>query len=197
MHGGKRAAAVVAGLVVGLAACGASGATSAAPIVDASALATLRVTSTAFRDGADIPARFTCDSPEAGAAVVSPALAWIGAPATARVMAVVVVDPDANGFVHWLAANVPPGSGGSGFLAEGASGTEAAGVEGRNSAGKDGWTPPCPPPGDGKHRYQVTVYGLSEPLPVEAGFSLSDLRAAMDGSVVAQGEITGLYARAA
>jgi phosphatidylethanolamine-binding protein (PEBP) family uncharacterized protein len=32
---------------------------------------------------------------------------------------------------------------------------------------------------------------------VEAGFSLSDLRAAMDGSVVAQGEITGLYARAA
>ncbi len=125
----------------------------------------------------------------------SPALAWIGAPATARVMAIVVVDPDANGFVHWLAANVPPGSGGSGFLAEGASGSEAAGVEGRNSAGQNGWTPPCPPPGEGKHRYEVTVYGLTEQLPVEAGFSLSDLRAALDGRVVATGTLTGRYAR--
>lgn len=198
MQGGRKAkaVAVMALLAAALAGCGSTGASGAPPSVDASAAATLRVTSTAFRDGADIPAQFTCDSPSAGAAVVSPALAWIGAPATARAMAVVVVDPDANGFVHWLAANVSPGSGGSGFLAEGASGTEAAGVEGRNSAGKDGWTPPCPPKGDGKHRYQVTVYGLSEPLPVEAGFSLSDLRAVMDGRVVAQGMITGLYARA-
>ncbi len=186
-------------LGMGLAACDGIGgdAQGTVPSVDASAVATLRVTSTAFRDGATIPAQFTCDRKSAGAAVVSPALAWIGAPATAEVMAVVVTDPDASNFVHWLAANVPPGSGGSGFLAQGASGSEAAGVEGRNSAGKDGWTPPCPPKGDGKHRYQVTVYGLSAPLSVAAGFSLSDLQAAMDGKIVATGTITGLYARAA
>ena len=186
-------------LLLVLAGCGGSGGTgesAAAASVDASSVATLRVTSTAFRDGATIPVQFTCDSPTAGAAVVSPALAWIGAPATARAMAVVVVDPDAGGFVHWLAANVPPGSGGSGFLAQGASGTDAAGVEGRNSAGKDGWTPPCPPKGAARHHYEITVYGLSATLPVEAGFSLPDLQAAMDGKVVATGTITGLYARA-
>jgi len=188
-------AAAVALLLV-VAGCGRSGETGGAPSVDPSAVATLRVTSTAFRDGATIPVQFTCDSPTAGAAVVSPALAWIGAPATAQVMAVVVVDPDAGGFVHWLTANVPAGSGGSGFLAQGASGTDAAGVEGGNSAGKDGWTPPCPPKGAARHHYEITVYGLSATLPVEAGFSLSELRAAMDGRVVATGMITGLYARA-
>lgn len=174
-------------LALVLAGCGSS----------AESVATLHVTSTTFADGADIPVQFTCDSPEAGAALISPALAWSGAPATAKVMAVVVLDPDAGNFVHWLAANVPAGSGGSGSLAQRASGTDAAGVEGRNSAGKDGWTPPCPPPRDVKHHYVMTVYALSAPLSVEAGFSLSDLRAAMDGKVVAQGMITGLYARAA
>ncbi len=179
-----------------LAGCGlGSSERGTAPSVDASAVATLRVSSTAFRDGANIPATFTCDAKDAGAAVLSPALAWIGAPATAHAMAVVVIDPDASNFVHWLAANVPPGNGGSGFLAQGSSGSEASGVEGRNSAGKSGWTPPCPPSGDRKHRYVVTVYGLSEPLSVEAGFSLSDLRAAMDGKVVATGTMTGFYAR--
>jgi len=193
---GVAGVAVAVVVAVMLAGCGLGTERGTAPSVDASAVATLHVTSTAFRDGATIPAEFTCDAKGAGAAVLSPALAWIGAPANAQAMAVVVIDPDASNFVHWLAANVPAGSGGSGFLAQGASGTEAAGVEGRNSAGKNGWTPPCPPSGDGKHRYEVTVYGLSAPLSVEAGFSLSDLRAAMDGTVVATGTITGLYARA-
>ena len=194
---GAGAVVVTATTLIALAGCGlGSTERGAAPSVNASVVATLRVTSTAFRDGATIPASFTCDAKGGADTAPSPALAWIGAPATAQAMAIVVVDPDANNFVHWLAANVSPGSGGSGFLAQGASGTEAAGVEGRTSAGTNGWTPPCPPKGDGKHRYEVTVYGLSGPLSVEAGFSLSDLRAAMDGKVVATGTIIGLYARA-
>src|SRR5438034_6033714 len=83
----------------------------------------LTVTSSAFTEGGEIPARYTCDAED-----VFPPLAWSGAPDTTAAMAVAVTDPDAGGFVHWLAVNLEPVGG----LPERSSGRPAAGSEGRN-----------------------------------------------------------------
>ena len=73
----------------------------------------------------------------------------------------IVDDPDARGFVHWVVFNMSPTK--TGGLAEAISGRPDAPPEGRNSFGKIGWGGPCPP--SGTHRYVFTLLalqGLSE-----------------------------------
>src|SRR5256886_17228981 len=62
--------------------------------------------SAAFREGAAIPAKYTCDGVD-----VSPALTWSGAPAGARGFALIVDDPDgpAGSWVHRGLYNLPAG----------------------------------------------------------------------------------------
>ena len=64
----------------------------------------MRLTSTAFTHGEEIPVRYTCQGEE-----VSPPLAWSDVPAQARSLVLVVDDPDApdpaapqRTFAHWL-----------------------------------------------------------------------------------------------
>jgi hypothetical protein len=58
---------------------------------------TFSLLSTAFDDGGPIPSRFTCDGANA-----SPDLTWSGAPDGTRALVLIVTDPDAGAFVHWL-----------------------------------------------------------------------------------------------
>jgi len=104
-------------------------------------------------------------------------------------MAIRVTDPDAGNFVHWAAANVAGNS-----LTEGASGSATPGVEGSNDFGRTGWGGPCPP--SGEHRYVFTVYALPELLDLGPGFGATQLRSAMHGKVLAQGQLMGRYRRA-
>lgn len=140
---------------------------------------TLTVTSSAIAEGGTIPSRFTCDGDD-----VSPPLAWSGAPGGTAAYAIVVADPDARGWIHWIATDLVAPE-----LAEGM----PAGVEGRNDFGRVGWGGPCPP--SGTHRYDVTVYALSQPLGLERGFGADALRAAMDGRVLASGRLSATYTR--
>jgi Raf kinase inhibitor-like YbhB/YbcL family protein len=144
----------------------------------------MTVRSSAFGEGGQIPARYTCDGED-----VSPPLAWSGASADAAAFAVIVLDPDAGDYVHWLAADIVSSSG----LGEGASGRNGDGVEGRNGFGGIWYGGPCPP--SGTHRYSFAVYALSEKLGLNEGFSRSDLERAMDGKVVASGTLTATYQR--
>ncbi len=144
----------------------------------------LTVTSSAFTDGGAIPSRYTCDGED-----VSPPLAWSGAPDGTAALALIVDDPDARGWIHWLAADLPAGRT---TLEEGASGT-AAGTEGRTDFGATGYGGPCPP--SGSHRYSFEVFALSEPLSLPAGFSADELRAAMSGKLLASGRLTATYRR--
>src|SRR5665811_2240569 len=50
----------------------------------------MQITSTAFASHGSIPAKHTCEGPD-----VSPALAWVGAPAGTKSFALIVDDPDA------------------------------------------------------------------------------------------------------
>ena len=142
----------------------------------------LTVTSSAFGEGEAIPAKHGCD-----AADVSPALAWSGAPDERTAFAIIVDDPDARGFVHWLAADIPAGTT---SLEEGST----VGVQGTNDFGRPGYGGPCPP--SGSHRYVFTVHALSETLNLSAGFSADELRAAMEGRILASGQLSGTFERA-
>jgi len=142
---------------------------------------TISVTSPAFDEGGAIPTRYSCDGED-----VSPPLAWRGAPDGTVAFALILDDPDAGGFVHWTVADIAASDGSA---EEG----ESPGIDGRNGFGRAGYGGPCPP--SGTHRYVVTLYALSEPLSVEPGFSAADLRSAMEGRVLATGQLTGTYRR--
>jgi Raf kinase inhibitor-like YbhB/YbcL family protein len=152
------------------------------------AAARLVVTSPAFANGADIPAEHTCEGGD-----VSPPLAWSGAPAGTKAFAVIVDDPDAPdpaapqppAFVHWVVAKIPASA------TSLAAGAVPPGVAlGQTDFDKAAWGGPCPP--KGKHRYYFRVYALDADVG-DAGISKSDLLNAMQGHILAQGELVGMY----
>ncbi len=145
------------------------------------------LSSTAFADGGSIPARFTCDG-----AGHSPPLAWHGTPEGTRAFALLVTDPDARGFVHWVATDIPASSAG---LAEGASGSGSAGREGRNDFGRTGWGGPCPP--SGVHRYVFELFALASPLSLPGVPSAAAVRTALRDRLLGQARLTGTYRRGA
>lgn len=146
---------------------------------------TFALTSSAFAAGAAIPRVYSCDGRG-----ISPPLSWSGVPDGTAELALLVDDPDARGFVHWVAAGIPPSSAG---LPEGASGSNAVPVEGRNGAGRDGWTGPCPP--SGTHHYRFTLYAVSKPLGLRAGATADDLRSAVRDVTLATAELEATYTR--
>ena len=141
--------------------------------------AALRVSSPAFIDGSRLPQRYTCDEPRVQAGTV---------PARTRELVVVVSDPDAPGgtFVHLTRYGISPRGDGS---------VDHGGREGRNSAGDSGWTPACPPEGDGRHRYVWSVYALRDPSGLEADAAPDEVTGALDEGVLASGTITARYGR--
>jgi Raf kinase inhibitor-like YbhB/YbcL family protein len=152
----------------------------------------LVVTSSAFADGATIPKEFTCDGRN-----VSPPLNWGDVPAEAKSIALLCEDPDAPGgiWTHWTVWSIPAGSdkktlAGLGIGA-GASGGE--GYQGRNDFGKPGYGGPCPP--GGTHHYIFKVYALDTILKPSGDGSRKELLAAMEGHILAEGELVGMYGR--
>ena len=135
----------------------------------------------AWREGATIPLRYTCSG--AGA---RPPVAWRGVPRRARELVLVVTDPDAPGgsFVHWTAYGIAPG----------AHALPRRLREGRNSAGKDGWTPPCPPKGDRPHHYVFALYALPRRSGLLAGADPDRVIGALRGAL-ARGALVGRFGR--
>ena len=58
---------------------------------------------------------------------------------------------------------------------------------------KQGYTGPCPP--SGTHRYFFKVYALNTELTLGAKSTKRDLEKAMQGHILAKGELIGLYHR--
>ena len=161
-----------------MAAC--SGSPTASP---SAALRTLTLTSAAFADGGAIPVRYTCDGAD-----VSPPLAWDGVPDGVEAYALVVEDPDAGGFIHWVLTDIP---GDLRELPEDQG--DAIGAPGVTSFGRSGWGGPCPP--SGEHHYVFTLYALSAPLTVDGAATADHVRNAADRVLLASGQLTGVYAR--
>ena len=168
--------------------------------------AVLIVTSAAFRNGQPIPVDYTADGRN-----VSPPLAWSGAPSSTREFVLVLDDPDATTpepFVHWVIYKIPGAAKG---LPEGlpmGAAVKAPGLEsalqgttgfamyarGGGPPPQPGYRGPAPPPGK-PHHYTFRLYALNTALDAKAAMTKDDLLKAMDGKVVAQGELVGVYER--
>ncbi len=151
----------------------------------------LQLTTSAFAEGQPIPRRHAYDDKN-----ISPALQWSGAPATTKSFALICDDPDAsmNAWVHWVIYDLPPSAAG---LAEGvpASPELANGAkQGVNDFKGTGYGGPAPPPGN-PHHYFFKLYALDMNPGLKAGLKKKDLLKAMEGHVLAEGQLMGTYQR--
>jgi len=150
-----------------------------------SSTASFLLTSTAFAPGEPIPVTYTCDGSN-----LSPPLAWGGVPEGTVELALTVVDPDANGFVHWVMAGIDPSVQ---AIAEGA--VPDGAVQATNDAGRPGWTGPCPPRG-APHHYVFTLYALAAPSGLRDGVRGRDALGTITGLHAPSATLTGTYQRA-
>lgn len=151
----------------------------------------IQLTSTAFADGLPIPTKYTCDGSD-----ISPPLAWANAPANVKSYTLIADDPDApvGTWVHWVIYNLPPSAT---ALAENTPKSDSlpdGAKQGVNDFRKTGYGGPCPPPGKA-HRYFFKLYALDTTLDLPSGATKKDLLKAMEGHVLAQGQLMGTYQR--
>lgn len=143
----------------------------------------LIVKSSAFEPGKKIPKKYSCDGND-----INPPLIVEGIPKEAKTLALIMDDPDApNGtFDHWIVWNIPASNS---KINE----NSVPGKEGMNSARKPSYMGPCPP--NGTHRYFFKVYALDTELSLGVNSRKKDVEKAVQGHVLAKGELIGLYSR--
>ncbi len=151
----------------------------------------LSISSPVFQEGASIPTKYSCEGQD-----ISPPLVWGESPAGTRAFVLIVDDPDAPGgvFTHWVLFNLPADSRELSEAVPAQSQLPNGALQGKNDFGKIGYGGPCPPPGR-PHRYQFALYALDQPLDLKSGASKKQVLEAMQGHILAQGQLTGIYQR--
>jgi Raf kinase inhibitor-like YbhB/YbcL family protein len=150
----------------------------------------IQVTSPAFQNEGMIPSKYTADGGN-----VSPPLKFGSVPEDSKSLALISDDPDApmGTWVHWvvwnikpdtkeLAENVPPDK----TLPDGSK-------QGITSFGRHGYGGPAPP--SGTHRYYFKIYALDTELNLPEKSGRKELLKAMEGHIIAQGQLMGKYKR--
>jgi len=151
----------------------------------------IQIICAAFKEGETIPVKYTCDGEN-----VSPALNWSGAPENTKSFALICDDPDAPGrtWIHWVVYNIPATMT---SLPEAVSMKKTVLnniIQGTTSFRKIGYGGPCPPRGSA-HRYFFKIYALDTELNLKAGASENELLKAMEGHILAKGQLMGRYSR--
>lgn len=148
---------------------------------------TMQISSPAFAENQNIPERYTCDGKS-----LSIPLNFSGVPDTAKSLALIMDDPDvpttsipSGLFVHWVVFNMPATTT---ALTENQT---PPGIVGNNGSSKAAFAGPCPP--DRQHRYFFKLYALDAMLNLPAGSTKDQLETAMQGHIVSQAQLIGLY----
>jgi Raf kinase inhibitor-like YbhB/YbcL family protein len=176
-------------MLVSCAPAGTGAAPAVSPVTQEAPMS-ISLSSTAFTAGAAIPTVYSCKGRS-----ISPPLAWGDPPAGTKTFALIMDDPDApvGTFVHWVIYNIPASNRGLPEAvpanAQLADGTQ----QGNNGAGRVGYTGPCPP--SGTHRYFFKLYALDNVLSLSSGAGKDQLLQAMQGHVLAQGELMGTFSK--
>jgi Raf kinase inhibitor-like YbhB/YbcL family protein len=119
-----------------------------------------KLSSSAFPNNGSIPQQYTCDGANS-----PPPLKWHGVPATAKSLALIVVDPDApdpqapkRTYVHWVVYDIPASANGIGDAGSAPAGAR----DGLNDWNRRGYGGPCPP--IGRHHYFFKLFALDTVL---------------------------------
>ncbi|MBN1859894.1 MAG: YbhB/YbcL family Raf kinase inhibitor-like protein [Candidatus Thermoplasmatota archaeon] len=150
----------------------------------------LELSSIAFENQGRIPALYTCRGKE-----ISPPLQWKNAPKATKSFALLMDDVDTPLGVlnHWVLYNIPSDRDQLPediphdiHLAD-------TSVQGRNSMRRTGYMGPCPP--WGVHRYVFSLYALDMVLEINPKMNKKKLVRAMQGHVIEQSQLIGLYSK--
>ncbi len=146
--------------------------------------ATMSFSSQEFRNGGEIPIRFTCDGEN-----VIPPMTIDRTPGDASSLVIIIEDTNSKpeGFTHWLIYNIDPSRQNIEF---GKTPEEAE--TGRNDFGNVGYGGPCPPQAEA-HKYNFKVYALKTKLAIEGNATRTEVERAMQGMIIAQGGFSGIY----
>jgi hypothetical protein len=153
---------------------------------------TIQVSSNSFQHEQEMPVEFSCRGKS-----MAPHIRWSSAPDSTKSYALVAMDWDAPSpsvrlfaVVHWVLYNIPPDT----FeIPENTSNTDLARkniAAASNLAGEKGYMAPCPPLGT--HRYEFRIYALDVPQLQPASTDKAGVMKAMDGHILAFGELVGL-----
>ena len=153
--------------------------------------AKIELKTTSFEPGGFIPKRFTCEGSD-----VSPALAWGEPPSGTQSFAIIEDDPDAPSgtFVHWLVYDLPSAYRRLPEALPGSDQMAGGGRQGTNDFSRTGYSGPCPPRGK-PHRYFIRLYALDAKTNLHPAATRAKLDAAMQGHILAQAELMGLFKR--
>lgn len=144
---------------------------------------TMKLTSPAFENNQQIPAKYTCDESN-----VNPPLMISDVPENAKSLVLTIEDPDAPSktWVHWVLYNINT------KITEIPENTVPDGADqGMNDFGKPGYGGPCPP--SGTHRYIFTLYALENKLFIEGDPTIDILQKYMKDHIINQSQLIGLY----
>lgn len=147
--------------------------------------------SSAFENNAAIPVKYTCDNVD-----ISPPLKWEGAPQNTQSFVLICDDPDApvGTWVHWVIYGIPKNTNN---MPEGVPKKETldnGAKQGLTDFKKIGYGGPCPPPGK-PHRYFFKLYALDTQLNLPTGATKAQVEKVMQGHIIGQTQLIGLYKR--
>jgi hypothetical protein len=145
----------------------------------------LKLTSTSFEDGGEIPRIFGYKNGNK-----HPTLFVSDMPEGTEYLALIMDDPDAMGavgkvWVHWVVWNIWPVSN-TGVVDY----NQAS--EGMTDFGEVGYGGPAPP--DKRHTYVFKLYALDSKLELPDGSTKADVEKAMEDHIIEQTTLTGTYA---
>lgn len=140
------------------------------------------VTSSAFKHGEMIPAKYTCDGDN-----ISPPLSFDDLPSTTVSIVVIVdgVDSSSGTMTHWIVWNID--------FEEGIDEDTVPGVEGMNGFNRVCYCGPCP--SEGTHSYYFMAYALDTRLDFITGTGRNAIEDAMQSHIIDKGELMGEYGR--
>ena len=160
---------------------------AASEVEIAKGVPTMQLTSTAFKEGEAIPTSHGYEDEN-----LSPPLKWSDVPQGAKSFALICDDPDAprGTWVHWVLFNISADTRELKSAPGGKVDIPGA-IQGKSSFKKLGYGGPAPP--SGTHRYYFKLYALDKALDLKEGATKDEVAKAMNGHIVAQGQLMGKF----
>ena len=157
----------------------------------------LTLTTSAFADGAEIPAKYTQSDPNP----ISPKLDWTNVPPNTASFVLIMHDPDvaiqkkAEDVLHWMAFNIPGTAHG---LPEGVPANAQlpdGSVQAKNRRGTVGFLGPGAPAVGPHHHYTFELFALDTKLDLGPDATREGVLKAMDGHILGKGVLVGRFHR--
>lgn len=154
----------------------------------------MKIQSEAFGYGEFIPKQYTCDAKAGIALNESPPITISGISKRAKSLVIILENPstEIGMWVHWLVFNIPASpvvnlAGGQDMQSIGA-------IVGKNTENLNTYAGPCP--GIEPRSYYFYVYALDTMLDLDKNADVQQVRAAMEGHIIAKDDLLGKYKRA-